>query len=594
MTRQTMIVSGLLALCAVALVLYACTDAGLQLKEQQIDYFDDKLEISGEFCTSEADEVSFPVKILIVMDQSASLQCTDPANARLDALNRAGSELDALPNVEFGVIGFASWSRISPFSDRWADASAALSLDEGSDGPATDYQGSLSTVLRVLEQDMLDAGAAEVARTKYIVLFLSDGIPEPRCNAGCDDGDELPDYLYGVCNTTEEIPEGDYVDMYSQCPEYNQTPQIMQKVQDIVFLGDFYGVGELKFHTVFLFAPEENVTAVCGDVAEQFGYVREEAEPLLRSMADEGLGTFRDVNTTEEIDFLDFDYESLQARYIMKTFVAINMNVVPGESGVLVDSDRDGIDDGLEFDEGLTRLSGDSDGDFFSDLLEFEYAKKGFDPKDPNVPSIGCSAQNDSDGDGLRDCEERFLKTDEFLVDSDGDRMPDGIEFRLGLNPTVADMQLDHDFDNIPSGKEISTGTNPLVLDEENSLGNRITPSINPGSIGAQETQCYDFKVQNITLVPTLKIPDESSPKGTNRILLFVGEEPMNSAGARGRYHVACLEARYLGETYKNPPSGQIKNIPPERFVEVSLFDPERHCVEAGADPNQMPDGGML
>jgi hypothetical protein len=582
-------VHGLLVISAI-LAVSSCTDAGLQPMPQEIQTYDDKLQISGEFCTNPADEVSFPVKLLIVMDQSASLQCTDPNNARLDALNRAGSELDALPNVEFGVVGFASWSNITEFSNRWGDASAALSLDEGSDGPATDYQGALSTVLRVLEQDMIDAGPAEVARSKYIILFLSDGIPEPRCNAGCDDDDDL---LYGVCNTSEEIPDDVYVDMYSECPEYNQSPQIMQKVQDIISLGDTYGAGEMKLHSIFLFAPENIVTAQCGDVAEQFGYVREEAEPLLRKMADEGMGTFRDVNTTEEIDFLDFDYESLQARYDMKEFFAINMNVVPGETGVLIDSDGDGLGDDEEFEAGLTRLSQDSDGDHFSDLLEYRYAKKGFDPKDPEIPSIGCSLTNDSDGDGLRDCEERFLKTDELLVDSDGDRIPDGVEFRLGLNPTEADTSRDHDFDNARSGEEVRVGTNPLVLDEEGMLVNKIIYSVNPGNVGPQETQCYNFEIQNLTLVPTMNLPDERGKKGTNRIYIYAGEEPMNSAGTRGRYHVACVEARYLGETYKNPASGMIRNLPAERFVDLELFDPERHCLEAGADPNAMPDGGM-
>ncbi len=572
--------------------LQSCTDAGLQPMPEEITYYDDKLEISGEFCTSPADEVSFPVKLLIVMDQSASLQCTDPSGNRLVALNQAGRELDALPNVEFGVIGFASWSRISEFSPNWSDAAAALAPDEGGDGPATDYQGSLSTVLRVLEQDMIASGTAEVARTKYIVLFLSDGIPEPRCEPGCDDGDVEPDSLYGVCNTTEEIEDGFYVDMYSQCPEYNQIPQIVQKVRDIVFLGEFYGAGEMQFHTIFLFAPDAAVQAACGDVA-QFGYVRDEAEPLLRAMADEGLGTFRDVNTTEEIDFLDFDYESLQARYDMKSFLAINMNVVPGETGVLPDSDRDGLDDQREFEAGLTRLTDDSDGDHFSDLLEQEYAKKGFDPLDPETPSIGCSGTQDSDGDGLRDCEEQFLKTDEFLVDSDGDRMPDGVEFRLGLDPTTRDTLVDHDFDNIRSGDEVRAGTNPLVLDEESMLVNKIIYSVKQGSVGPQETQCYDFKIQNITLVPTMNLPDEESPKGTNRIYIYAGEEPINSAGTRGMYHVACVEARYLGETYKNPASGMIRNLPAERFVDLALFDPEQHCLPAGADPNSMPDGGM-
>src|SRR5688500_6552332 len=52
-----------------ALGLTWCTDAGLQPKTGEVSYVDDQLEIDGEFCTSEPDEVAFPVKLLILMDQ---------------------------------------------------------------------------------------------------------------------------------------------------------------------------------------------------------------------------------------------------------------------------------------------------------------------------------------------------------------------------------------------------------------------------------------------------------------------------------------------------------------------------------------------
>ena len=55
------------------LLLTACTDARLQpLIDDGVLYVDDKLAIEGQFCTSSADEVAFPVKLVIVIDQSAS------------------------------------------------------------------------------------------------------------------------------------------------------------------------------------------------------------------------------------------------------------------------------------------------------------------------------------------------------------------------------------------------------------------------------------------------------------------------------------------------------------------------------------------
>jgi hypothetical protein len=511
----------------------------------------------------------------------------------LTAINQAGSQLDRLPNVEFGVIGFASWAEITEFTPNWSEASEALAPQAGQGGPATDYQGALSTVLRVLEQDMVESGPAERARTKYMVLFVSDGTPEPRCLAGCDDGDQDFDRLYPVCNTTEDIPDDVYVDMHSLCPDYNQPEQIMQKVGDIMSLSDFYGVGSLTMSTILLFAPIEDVNAACGGNAAQFGYVKEEAEPLLIEMAEEGLGTYRDVNISDELDFLEFDYESLMAPYEVAEFFAINTNVIPTELGLGVDSDRDGLDDETEFALGLDRLSADSDGDHFSDLFEVLFEAKGFDPKDPELPAIGCTDSDDRDADGLVTCEEEFLKTDPLLPDSDGDRIPDGLELRLGLDPTVHDTHVDHDFDGRFSGTEIRAGTSPRFVDDESVLMNQILYDVQPGPMNEDETRCYDFSVEGITLVPSLNLPDDAM-SGTNRILIFVEEEPSSMAGSRGLFHVACVEARYLGETYKDPPSGQILDVTPLRFVNLQLFRPSDHCLKLGEDPRLVPDGGLL
>ncbi|MCP4199792.1 MAG: VWA domain-containing protein [Proteobacteria bacterium] len=567
------------------LIIYACSDAGLQIITQPISYTDDQLAVTGEFCTSGANVVPFPVKILIVMDQSASLQCTDPFNNRLDAMDRALGPLDSLPNVEFGVVGFASWSRLTDFTSNWWEAQAALAPEGegGTDGPATDYQGSLSTVLRVLEQDMVDSGPALRARTKYVVLFISDGIPHPDCHAGCDDDDDYPGNE--VCNTTENIPDEFYVDMYSLCPDYNQSNQIMQKVNDLMSLGEFYGVGDLTFNTVLMFADEADLNAACENGAELWGFDKDLAEPLMREMAEVGLGTYRDININIDIDFLDFNYESLRAPYEVAEFFAVNANAVPSETGVAVDSDRDGIDDASEFDQDLERLSKDSDGDSFGDLFELTHSSRGFDPVDPEMPAIGCDDNEDRDGDGLKNCEEEFLGTDPLLPDSDGDRIPDGLELHLGMDPAVHDTLLDHDFDGRLSGAEVRTGTSPVLVNEEDSFLREMRYSVEPGRIVNEEIHCYDFSVEGITLVPTLAVPNEDLDNGMNRILIFTEEEPANMAGSRGRFHVACVEARYLGETYKDPPSGLIQGLNPGRFVELQAFNPQLDCLQLGEDP---------
>lgn len=50
-------------------------------------------------------------------------------------------------------------------------------------------------------------------------------------------------------------------------------------------------------------------------------------------------------------------------------------------------------------------------------------------------PCTGAGLQ-DGDLDGLNLCTEQLMRTESNLFDSDGDSIPDGLEFRFGLNPS--------------------------------------------------------------------------------------------------------------------------------------------------------------
>lgn len=564
-----------------AVLASGCSDAGLQLQDGSVEYVDDEVAVEGSLCTSPSDDVVFPVKILFVIDQSASLQCTDPESARLEALAEVGAELDLLPHVEFGVVGFASWSRVTAFTSDWSEASAALAPADGQGGPATDYQGALASTLSMIEEDILQEGPAQTARTRYVVIFLSDGQPEPRCRAGCDDGDTVPDSLYGVCNTDAEIEDGDYVDMSTTCPEYNQDTQILTKVQDLLAMADTHGAGGLSLSTILLFADDDTVAEACPDI-ESYGYVRDEAEPLLQSMATEGLGTYRNVNTSADLDFLDLDYQSLEAPYSVFQLLAFNDNALPSPEGPRTDSDADGLSDDEEFELGTDRLLADSDGDGFGDLFEQRLLLDGLDPLEASVPAAGCDDRDDVDGDGLAGCEELWLRTDAQLSDTDGDRVPDGLEQRLGLDPTEHDIDLDHDLDGRTTRTELATGTHPTLYDDELSQLRQMVIDLDQTHTLEDGSQCYTLSVEGLRLVPTLS--DDASLSGRNRIRVLFQEEPQGLSGSRGVTHAACVEARYLGDTYKEPADGRLDGVRAEDFVELAGFEPDEHCLPLTGD----------
>lgn len=82
----------------------------------------------------------------------------------------------------------------------------------------------------------------------------------------------------------------------------------------------------------------------------------------------------------------------------------------------------------------------------------------------------------DSDGDGLKDCEEEIIGTDLHVTDTDGDSLSDYDEvYKTHTDPLVfdsavpgcSDGEADSDGDGIPNIVEIELGTNPLAADTD-------------------------------------------------------------------------------------------------------------------------------
>ncbi len=570
-----------------------CTEARLKKEAAEAEAkLDNRLRIKGRFCTERSGQVSFPVKVLYILDQSASLQCTDSGQRRFAALRNSVDSLRRRPNTEFAFIGFSSWSREASFTRNRDDIAEFLDPNQGL-GPATDYQGALATAIRLIETDMLEVGPAERARTRYQVVFVSDGVPEPRCNAGCEDDNDActdgedndgdgridandpdcdnlddnslhPDNLYGVCNTDQEIPDDVYVDMNGICPAYNQPPQIRRRIEELLGLADTYSVGGVVLHSVLLFSPQNVVEQVCPDAAASFGYDKAQAEALLREMAAQGNGTFRDVNLdTENDDFLQFDITSLKAEQTLTSMMAANTHARRHGDELLADTDRDGLPDEQERELGTDPLDSDTDGDGYSDLFEVLYRGEGFDPNDDTRPALSCDDTDDRDRDGLNGCEEAFLGTSTLLPDSDGDDLLDWYEMLHGTDPLVADSDSDLDFDGVDNGEEVRGGTRPAMDDAEIFRDERIVYGLDdlglmdvprPSGDQTDERRCYDFDIRRIPLVVT-PVPRQH---GLNRILLYTSERPARVGGVTGETRVACFEAYYDGGQVKNPASGVI------------------------------------
>ncbi len=403
----------------------------------------------------------------------------------------------------------------------------------------TNYVGALDTAYQMLQQDMIALDTTARSRARYVVVFISDGLPSP---------------------TTVQ---------------YGMPDDIRQAVQNIADLQKQQRLAEIAFHTVYLSPP--NAPAA----------VQLQASELLVEMANLGGGTYRAFDATQRIDLFYIDFTSFIRTFALKQLVAMNLNALPVKGETVVDSDGDGLSDAEEELAGTSPLLVDTDGDGFSDLLEVRQSNAGLDPLFSGDADCRMATDRlDDDGDGLLNCEERYFGTNSRLIDSDADGFPDDLEVRMGTNPAANDILYDSDFDGARNGTELQAHTDPLYNDVANFsvIAYRYSISLLRDQSAQPGRLCYGFTVSNITLAPTLAAL--GLPEGTNTILIRVASAPADSPEDFGNHQVACVRPNYRWDPeVKTPSSGQMV-LPMTAFKKLfgptpseEVFDANRDCV---------------
>jgi uncharacterized protein YegL len=610
-----------------------CTDSGLEpVRATSAQIFDDELRISGEVCLTPPSDAAFPVKVLFLVDTSDSMSVTDRSAMRGKAVAKVLERYRAYPGVKFGVIAFDS--RIDRLTKGFTDQPdiSAIGSRLSSADRLTDYQGALGAAYQMISEDIVGSSPAERARSKYVVVFFSDGAPDPQCSSRvtpCGAG-ECPAHQHcraGVCKDDYlicTVPRREWETAFSppippemypelgQGADYNQPSQILRAVDDILGLQDFYRVGEIRLHTGFLYDPE----AASDPLAIPFGLDRAGGVDLMTAMAEHGMGTFTEFTNASNIDFLTINYTSFKEENDMAMLLATNLNVIDTGAGLKADSDRDGLID--EDEQGKTCVASpyppgsvptcpdalDSDADGYTDLFEAKNRISGFDALDPNKPLIPCASKSDTDGDLLRDCEEDILKTDYRSADTDGDRVPDGVEFRLGMDPLDStDAFADPDRDDAHNIDEVKAHTNPNVAVSAAHPVVRYLYEVEPFT-RADGKRCYQLDVRHIKLMTTGK--GTNARLGVNRVVVYFDEVPVGRAMDLGKMRTACVDVRYLDGKVKSPQDGWVR-LQETDFTTAGLkvdllerdltpeqrADPTRHCLDHTADvPIVGADGG--
>jgi hypothetical protein len=170
-------------------------------------------------------------------------------------------------------------------------------------------------------------------------------------------------------------------------------------------------------------------------------------ESLLTQMAAQGNGKAQVFGNGESVAYQSYAPPIRQLKYNLSDVWIENENLVWWDNGqLLLDTDGDGLPDLIEQQMGSNPLLQDSDGNGVSDLVE--YRTKGApcnsstcsqSGRDPYAVCDGLSPSVDGNGnvtfpytanDGLNDCEKLVLGGVQGQFDSNGDFLPDLMEFK--------------------------------------------------------------------------------------------------------------------------------------------------------------------
>lgn len=511
MTRKTCC---LLVMILTIAVLGAC-DNGPKLEPSTARL---SATMRGTFYTESPDDLIFPVKVLFALDCSGSMgaagEGSDPTNQRLAATLEFIERYNGYDNVSFEIM---LWNQ-AVFRTTTENGYPGFTKDDGdiqnvlsnvNNTGTTDYVGAIQQIHDDIYRDIQNNTDHEsLVRTKYIVIFFSDGL------------DNVPG------STTP------------------RTNEILNTIDELAEMAVDEGVGSFAFHTFFL--PGIDMTS--DD--------RDDCIDIMQQMAEHGLGQFREFQNAGSIDFINIVDMRLTAEYVVKYIVAYNFNVKPGVDTLFIDSDADGLSD--EEERHPTSATwppsdpylADTDGDGLSDYceLKLDNGNRDFDPTEFAPVCTDFLQPNgeypDRDWDGLNDCEEYWKGTNAYHPDTDHDGIPDSVEFYAGTNPLEADNDADSDFDNVLDKREVQlhsnvTATDPKVRERWSYQYTIKDMGIDPQMMydgAVANMKRYDFNISMISVMGTEGGVTHVAPnsEGTNLILnpgdnvvrLFIAQVP--------------------------------------------------------------------
>ncbi|MEC9283531.1 MAG: hypothetical protein VX642_12510 [Bdellovibrionota bacterium] len=350
--------------------------------------------------------------------------------------------------------------------------------------PVLEYSKSLIKV----EMDKLNE-MGSLGETDFHFIYISDGIFKPKESLfdkareilGCKDCTKNENYSDPSCARTApsgfkcEYKVGSqtvYGCMYHVCniylhdamvenwgdPAQNDYDLIKNTIQEIKNLKNYYFDANIETHFVSLYPEKQQV----------FSW---EPGNKYWSLFDGLKADFPEDNYIEYtgggIPFTFNIPGDQDIHFSIENFYAINLNLsVNSFKRLALDSDSDGISDDLEialgYDPSKQRTNG-----ICLDVIAQKY-------RCDEAITLSCFPYFDYDGDGLNQCEELLLNTNEKSADTDNDGVLDGHEIIRGLNPRKDDAYDMLSSDDLSAMDHFRRGVHPMIAVESVIENNRI------------------------------------------------------------------------------------------------------------------------
>ncbi len=473
-----------LATCLLSAILWlglspGCTSSDIYAVNGINDNPPDRLVIRGELCTEDPAGGAFPAKILFVMDQSQQITNFDPDGQRLgvgssSALRNVAQVVQGyqyLEHVRFGFIGVSKAARAMPVGGgqvfyKGTEPEVSVALNNYANlltSPERNVSDAITQVGNFVLSDIANSSAGEIVRSRYVISMLFSGPPDADSMTPKDFGDQ-------IATIRRKVLDRGVMEFQVNVGLLYTGPLAIQEKS-----AGGYGC--------FLPDPAETLCpcggasgtanfcsvhcTLTGGTPATFAAELNRSRLVYEAIAFGGGGLFREFACPSQID-MNLDIGRSQIKLVRKDILAFNRNAQLTPDGYLIDSDGDGLPDIHEINaiNPTDPLNFDSDLDGVNDRVELESQK---DPLNGNDRPGSCldpgplgGVLPDRDFDMLNDCEEALVQAQATVPDSDGDGLPDYIEFRNSMLPGDAiDRLLDFDLDGVMNATEALQHTDP-------------------------------------------------------------------------------------------------------------------------------------